>query len=50
MARSNEQVIEEFDEMVNTTDKELEKRLETDESKSVGREKVSPRDTSRAAR
>jgi hypothetical protein len=36
VARSNEQVIEEFDEMVNTTDKELEKRLETDESKSVG--------------
>jgi hypothetical protein len=50
VARSNEQVIEEFDEVVNTTDKELEKWLETNESKFIGREKVSPRDTSRAAR
>jgi hypothetical protein len=50
VARSNEQVIEEFDKVVNTTHKELEKWLETDESKSVGREKVGPRDTSRAAR
>jgi hypothetical protein len=46
VARSNEQVIEEFDEVVNTTYKELE----INESKFVGREKVSPRDTSRAAR
>ena len=38
MARSNEQVIEEFDEVVNTTYKELEKWLETDESQSVGQD------------
>ena len=38
MARSNEQVlvIEEFDEVVNITRKELQKWIETDESKSVG--------------
>lgn len=36
MAKSDEQVIEEFDEAVNMTRKELEDWLETDESKSVG--------------
>ena len=36
MARSNAQVIEEFDEVVNITRKELQKWIETDESKSVG--------------
>ena len=36
MAKSNEQVIEEFDDAVNMSAKELEEWLETDESKSVG--------------
>jgi len=36
MAKSTEQVIEEFDEIVNMTRKELEEWLQTDESKSVG--------------
>jgi len=36
MAKSGEQVIEEFGEAVNMSRKELEKWLETDESKSVG--------------
>jgi hypothetical protein len=36
MAKSDEQVIEEFDEAVNMTRKELEEWLQTDESKSVG--------------
>jgi len=36
MAKSDEQVIEEFDEAVNMSRKELEERLETDESKEVG--------------
>ena len=36
MAKSEEQVIEEFGEAVNMSRKELEKWLETDESKSVG--------------
>jgi hypothetical protein len=36
MAKSNEQVIQEFDEAVNMTRKELEEWLQTDESKSVG--------------
>src|SRR5215208_6510289 len=36
MAKSNEQVVQEFDEAVNMTPKELEEWLQTDESKSVG--------------
>ncbi len=36
MAKSNEQVIEEFGEAVNMSRKELEEWLETDEMKSVG--------------
>jgi hypothetical protein len=36
MAKSDEQVIEEFDQAVNMSRKELEEWLETDESKSVG--------------
>jgi hypothetical protein len=36
MAKSNEQVVQEFDEAVNMTRKELEEWLQTDESKSVG--------------
>jgi hypothetical protein len=36
MAKSNEQVVQEFNEAVNMTRKELEEWLETDESKSVG--------------
>jgi hypothetical protein len=36
MAKSEEQVIEEFGEAVNMSRKELEEWLETDESKSVG--------------
>lgn len=36
MAKSDEQVMEEFDETVNMSVDELEKWLETDESKSVG--------------
>ncbi len=36
MAKSDEQVIEEFDEAVNMNPKELEEWLETDESKEVG--------------
>ena len=36
MAKSNEQVIEEFDEAINMSRKELEKWLDTDESKEVG--------------
>ncbi len=36
MAKSNEQVIEEFDEAVNMNRKELENFLQTDESKAVG--------------
>jgi hypothetical protein len=36
MAKSNEQVIHEFDEAVNMTRKELEEWLQTDESNSVG--------------
>jgi len=36
MAKSNEQVIEEFDQAVNMSCKALEEWLETDESKSVG--------------
>jgi Protein of unknown function (DUF3140) len=36
MAKSDEQVIKEFDEAVNMTRKELEEWLQTDESKSVG--------------
>lgn len=36
MAKSNEQVIQEFNEAVNMTRKELEEWLQTDESKSVG--------------
>jgi Protein of unknown function (DUF3140) len=36
MAKSAEQVIEEFDEAVNMSRKELEEWLETDESKEVG--------------
>ena len=36
MAKSNEQVIEEFDDAVNMSARELEEWLETDESKSVG--------------
>ena len=36
MAKSDEQVIEEFDEAVNMSSKELEEWLETDESKEVG--------------
>ncbi len=36
MAKSDEQVIEEFDEVVNMTRKELEEWLQTDESRSVG--------------
>jgi hypothetical protein len=36
MAKSDEQVIQEFNEAVNMTPKELEEWLETNESKSVG--------------
>jgi len=36
MAKSDDQVIEEFDEAVNMTRNELEEWLQTDESKSVG--------------
>ena len=36
MAKSDDQVIQEFDETVNVTRKELEEWLQTDESKSVG--------------
>jgi hypothetical protein len=36
MAKSDDQVIQEFDEAVNMTRKELEDWLQTDESKSVG--------------
>ncbi len=36
MAKSDEQVMKEFDEAVNMTSKELEDWLQTDESKSVG--------------
>lgn len=36
MAKSDEQIMEEFDETVNMSVGELEKWLETDESKSVG--------------
>jgi hypothetical protein len=36
MAKSDDQVIQEFDEAVNMTRKELEEWLQTDESKSVG--------------
>ena len=36
MAKSDEQVVEEFNEAVNMSRKELEDWLETDESKSVG--------------
>jgi hypothetical protein len=36
MAKSNEQVVQEFDEAVNMTPKELEEWLQTEESKSVG--------------
>jgi hypothetical protein len=46
-----QQVIEEFDEAVNMTPKELEEWLKTDESKSVGQSDGggSPRATSRGA-
>src|ERR687894_120132 len=36
MAKSDEQVVEEFNEAVNMTRKELEEWLQTDESRSVG--------------
>jgi len=36
MSKSNEQVVQEFDEAVNMTRQELEEWLQTDESKSVG--------------
>jgi hypothetical protein len=36
MAKSNEQVVQEFNEAVNMTRQELEEWLQTDESKSVG--------------
>src|SRR5918995_3547682 len=36
MSKSDEQVVEEFDEAVNMSRKELEEWLETDESKEVG--------------
>jgi Protein of unknown function (DUF3140) len=36
MAKSDDQVIQEFDEAVNMTRKELEEWLQTDESKAVG--------------
>jgi hypothetical protein len=36
MAKSNEHVVEEFDEAVNMSSEELEEWLETDESKEVG--------------
>lgn len=36
MAKSDEQVIQEFDEAVNMTPKELEGWLQTEESESVG--------------
>ena len=36
MAKSNEQVMQEFNEAVNMSRKELEEWLQTDESKSVG--------------
>lgn len=36
MAKSNQQIIEEFDGAVNMTRKELEEWLQTEESKSVG--------------
>lgn len=40
MTKSNEQVAEEFRELVNMSPKELEKWLETNESKSVGQSDV----------
>ncbi len=36
MAKSDEQVVEEFDEAVNMSSEELEEWLETEESKEVG--------------
>jgi Protein of unknown function (DUF3140) len=36
MAKSNEQVVQEFNEAVNMTRQELEEWLQTDESKSIG--------------
>lgn len=52
MAKSDEQVREEFDEVVNMSRKELEEWLETDESKSVGQsdDGASQRATSRDER
>ena len=52
MSKSEEQVMEEFDEAVNMSRKELEEWLETDESKEVGQKDdgASPRATNRAAR
>jgi hypothetical protein len=40
VSKSDEQVIEEFDEAVNMSPKELEERLETDKSKEVGQKDV----------
>ncbi|MCA1728866.1 MAG: DUF3140 domain-containing protein, partial [Actinobacteria bacterium] len=40
MSKSDEQVIEEFDEAVNMSPKELEEWLETDKSKEVGQKDV----------
>jgi Protein of unknown function (DUF3140) len=51
MAKSDEQVIQEFDEAVNMTRKELEEWLQTQESKSVGQDDpANPRATSQAER
>ncbi len=36
MAKDRQQIVEEFGEVVNTTRKELEEWLQTDESRSVG--------------
>jgi CBS-domain-containing membrane protein len=52
MAKSNEQVLEEFDDAVNMSRKELEDWLQTEESQSGVRAMVavSPRATSRGVR
>ena len=44
MAKSDEQVIQEFDEAVNMTPKELEDWLQTEESKSAATSPRSPRE------
>jgi hypothetical protein len=52
VADDRQQIIDEFDELVNMTPKELKEWLQTEESKSVGQsdDGASPRGTSRAGR